>query len=184
MNTFTHIIIATTIYVIILNLLQTKYPEFLCPYTNETRKKMIYNQSTYFSIMNTMPESNTFTIITPQCMFIGNYSKHDCKSYTNMYLDLNCTLHQERNIRDYKRNPDYYLYFSPEYYYLYDAKINIYNITEHSWIRLTPGLSCQNNNICVFVNSFTLTYKNWNNIPDNGNNVTLHCHKFNVYSFI
>lgn len=149
---------------------------------NWDNKYIIYNKPTIFTITNNMPESYTYSILSPECMFAGNYTKHDCKSYTNMYLDLDCNFYQEKNITDLNGNPDYYLYLSPEFYYTYDARLDIYNNTKYTKIHLAHGIVCQSNNICIYISSFTLSYKNWNNVPTDGNNVILNCSKFLIYS--
>jgi hypothetical protein len=142
-------------------------------------KNFIYDNSTVLNIIGKMPESLTYTILSPQCIFQGNYTKHDCKSYTNLFLDLNCTLNQNIQILDKDGNPDYYLYMGLEFY---DARLDIYNKTYYSQISLSPGIACQSNNVCVFVVDFILSYKDWGKVPLQGNNVTLNCSKFAVYS--
>ena len=146
------------------------------------KKYILYDNITLFNITNLMPESNTFSVITPMCSFDEYYSRNDCKVYINMFLDLNCSLYQEKIILDHNGNPDYYLFLSPEYQYDYDARLNIYNQTNYSLVRLAPGLICQSNNLCVFIVNFRFSYKNWKNVPYTGNNVFLNCSKFAVFS--
>jgi len=148
------------------------------------KKKLIHNTSIIFNITNLMPESLSQSVLTPMCIFEGNYTFHDCKTYTNLFLDLDCVLYQEKSIFDHNGNPGYYLYMSPEFSYYYDARLDIYNRTSYSFIRLAPGLTCQSNNICVFIVNFIFSYKDWNKVPYTGNNVTLNCSKFDVYAYI
>jgi hypothetical protein len=147
-------------------------------------KIYVYNSSKIFHIQGRFPETNTFTVLSPMCMFKNNYGKRDCKAYINLFLDLQCSFSQKKNITDHNGNPDYYLYMSPEYYYSYDSRLNIYDKINRTGIYLAPGLACQSNNACVWIASFTLSYKNWNNVPITGNNVLLNCSKFSVYSYI
>lgn len=148
-----------------------------CEYNEYENKKILYNTSTTFTIKNDMPESYTHTFLTKECMFLGNYSDDDCKTYTNMYLDMSCELYQEKNVSNY------YLYLSPEFYYNYDSRLNIYNKTIYSNIHLPYSLSCQNNNVCVYISNFVLSYKNWNDVPFGGNYVDLICDKFIIWTF-
>jgi hypothetical protein len=186
MNLKTHLKLIFLILLLVTLYKSQKCDNNYCEYSNFflKNKRPIYDNTTIFTIQNTMPESYTYTILSPECMFIGNYTEHDCKSYTNIYLDLNCKFYQEKNITDHNGNPNYYLYLSPQVYYRYDARLNIYNNTEYNHIHLAPGLSCQSNNICVYVVSFTLSYKNWQDVPIDGNNVVLNCSKFSIYSYL
>ncbi len=179
-------------YLYYLYLLSFSIIAYYFPYYNnsnynnlQTKQKFsLYNNFTTFYISNSTPESQTFIILSPKCTFNGNYNKHDCKSYLNMFLDMNCTLYQQKYVPDPNGNPDFYLYISPKIYYKYDSRVDIYNQTNYTWINLAQGLYCQNNNVCIFTIGFTLSYKKWKNVPTYGNNVTLNCTKFNVYAIV
>jgi hypothetical protein len=150
--------------------------------SNHLRTTIIYDNKTTFYINKMAPESETMILLSPECMFEGNYSYHDCKTYLKIFLDIECELSQEKNISNFR------LYLSPFFFNKYDARINInYNITNklnYSWLNLAPGLICQNNNVCMFVMSFTFSYKDWNDVPISGNSVLLDCSRFKVYSFV
>jgi len=153
-------------------------------YTNNAKKRYLYNSSKVFNIEGRFPETKTFTVLSPECMFSGNYTERDCKSYTSLFLDLDCTFNQKVNVTDHKGNPDYYLYLSPEFYYSYDSRLDIYDQIKHKSLRLPYSIVCQSNNVCLYIVQFTLSYKNWNNVPEHGNNITLNCKKFDVYVYI
>ncbi len=148
-----------------------------------TRNITLYNQSTVFQLFGTDVETKTLTILTPSCAFENGLEIHDCKKYIKMFVDMNCTFAQTSNMTNDVNDPKFLLYLSPETYNLYDSRLQVYNNTNCSWLQLTQGLSCQSNNVCVFVSGFTFSYKNWNSVPLGGNNVTLNCSTFYVYAY-
>jgi hypothetical protein len=162
-------------------ILEFKLEDILC-FLNYRNGQIIYDSPKVFQIQDRMPETDTFTVLSPSCMFKGNYTERDCKSYTNMFLDLKCTLHQEKKIFDCHKNPGYYFYLSSKVYNRYDARLNICDDIAYTKVRLSPGLYCQSNNVCLYAVSFTLSYKDWDKVPFEGNNVTLNCSQFTIYA--
>ena len=141
------------------------------------RTTILYDKLTIFQLFNTEIETQSLSIFTPQCMF--DYSNTTCKKYLKIFLDANCNLYQTS-----KDNHEMIFYISPLYYNFYDSRFNANNITNLSWIFLPYSVVCQSNNICLFVVNFVLSYKEWKNVPIDGNNVTLICEKFKVYAFV
>lgn len=141
------------------------------------REVVLYDKQTVFQLFNREVETQSLTILTPQCVFDnGDFS---CYKYIKIFLDANCTLQQTSQIKY-----DFLFYMSPLYYNSYDSRFDANEITNLQWIFLPYSISCQNNNVCLFVTNFILSYKKWSQVPTNGNNVSLNCNKFKVYSFV
>jgi hypothetical protein len=138
---------------------------------------ILYDKQTLFQLFNEDVETQSLTVLTPQCVF--DNSVFSCKKYLNIFLDANCTLHQTSKIKY-----DFLLYISPLYYNLYDSRFDANNIENLKWIFLPYSVVCQSNNVCLFVVNFVLSYKNWTQVPINGNSVTLDCNKFKIYSYV
>lgn len=150
----------------------------------QNRKNILYDNPIIFQIINNEPESETMSILSPLCMFNNKLKNFDCKKYLKIFVNMNCTFTQTYPIYNHNKNPNFIMYISPFTYNSYDSRLQIYNNTFYSWIQVAQGLLCQNNNICVFVIGFTLSYKNWNDVPIKGNNVTLNCSNFEVYGYL
>lgn len=142
----------------------------------QNRMRILYNKPTKFQIFNCEVETKSLTITTPECIFDND--ENTCRNYVKIFLSLDCKFHQANN------NHTFYLYLSPLYYNNYDSRFIANNGINISWVFLPYSLSCQTNNVCLFIVNFVLSYKDWSKVPINGNNVTLDCNEFTVFSYV
>jgi hypothetical protein len=150
----------------------------------QQRQYILYDSPILFQLRNRDIETKALTILSPQCLFENINTKNDCKTYSKLFLDADCAFNQTINITDCNGNPDFSLFMSSFNFFEYDSRLQVYEKINVSWINLQYSILCENNNLCTYVTNFIFSYKNWNKVPINGNNVTLNCSLFRVYSFI